>query len=339
MPKQLIALTLCVTFFCACASFPKTPAYPKDDPSFVEARELDFPGLPNDQPVPLVLYPGDVLRIETVSTTTEVREGIVVDATGKIHVALAGDIDVAGLGISEAEAKIQRALLPFDKAVHVNLQLTSPAGQRVTVIGAVTTQGRIPLVPGARLADVIAAAGGPSMSTVAGEPVMVADIRSGVLMRNSKRVPISMSKALKGDPLHNVFIHPGDHIYIPPARGGTISVLGMTGSGGTVFPYRNGLRLTEALSLAGGITPAGDRADIRVIRGPLTEPRIYQTDLKQIVNGDSHDVALHPGDVIYVTDHPLEDFSEVMIAIGPIVSISLAAATLALAIQTAENRD
>jgi protein involved in polysaccharide export with SLBB domain len=159
-----------------------------------------------------------------------------------------------------------------------------------------------------------------------------------VLMRNDKRVPISISKALRGDPLHNVFIHPGDHIYIPPARGGTISVLGMTGSGGTVFPYRNGLRLTEALSLAAGITPGGDRTDIRVIRGPLTEPRIYQTDLKEIVNGDSHDVALHPGDVIYVTDHPLEDFSEVMAAIGPIVSISLAAATLALAIQ-AQNRD
>jgi polysaccharide export outer membrane protein len=138
---------------------------------------------------------------------------------------------------------------------------------------------------------------------------------------------------LRGDPLHNVFIHPGDHIYIPPARGGTISVLGMTGSGGTVFPYRNGLRLTEALSLAGGITPGGDRTDIRVIRGPLTQPRIYQTDLKEIVNGDSHDVALHPGDVVYVTDHPLEDFSEVMAAIGPIVSISLAVATLALALQ------
>ncbi len=336
MTRQLIAITLSVTFLSACASFPKTPPFPKDDPSFVEARELEFPGLPNDQPVPLVLYPGDVVRIETVSTTTEVRDGIVVDATGRIHVALAGDISVAGLGISEAEAKIQKALQPFDSAVHVNLQLTEPAGQRVTVIGAVTTQGRIPLVPGARLADVIAAAGGPSTSEVAGEPVMVADIRSGVLMRKNKRVPISMSKALRGDPLHNVFVHPGDHIYIPPARGGTISVLGMTGSGGTVFPYRNGLRLTEALSLAEGITPGGDRTDIRVIRGPLTQPRIYQTDLKKIVNGESHDVALHPGDVIYVTDHPLEDFSEVMEALGPIITFSVALATLALAIESHE---
>lgn len=336
MLKRLIISVTCLAFINACTGFPKTPAYPKDDPTFVAARELDFPGLPNDEAVPLVLRPGDILRIETVSTSTETREGNVVDATGSIHVALAGDIQVAGLGISAAEVKIQKALQPFDSAVHVNLQLTDPAGQRVTVMGAVPDQGRIPLVPGARVADVIASAGGPMMSDVSGEPVMVADLGSAVLIRKDRRVPISLEKAIQGDPLHNVYVHPGDHIYIPPARGGTISVLGMTGSGGTVFPYRAGIRLTEALSLAGGITPGGDRTDIRVLRGPLTKPLVYQTNFKQIVNGKSHDVALYRGDVIYVTDHPLEDFQEIMTAIAPIVTLSLAVATFALAVQTQE---
>ncbi len=337
MIRELIALGTCIALLGACSSFPKAPAYPKDDPAFAKAVKRHVAGLPNDRPVRLVLHPGDIVRIETVSTVTEVREGIVVDGTGRVHVALAGDIEVAGLGLSEAEAKVQKALRPFDTAVHVNLQLTNPAGQRVTVIGAVPTPGRVQLAPGTRVADVIASVGGPLTAEVGGQPTVVADLDAAVLTRNGKPVPISIAEALKGDTLHNVYLRPGDHIHIPALRGGTVSVLGQVGAGGTVFPYRTGIRLTEVLAMAGGVTTGADKTDIRVIRGPLTEPLVYEASLRDIVDGESHDVSLHPGDVVFVTDHAIEDFSEVTAALAPIVSLTLAAATFALAVHAANT--
>ena len=90
---------------------------------------------------------------------------------------------------------------------------------------------------------------------------------------------------------------------MPPALGSNISVLGQVGTP-QVFPHRAGLRLTQALALAGGVTVGADKGDIRVIRGKLDAPRVYTASLSDMVDGDTHDVLLAPGDIIFVTDHP-----------------------------------
>jgi polysaccharide biosynthesis/export protein len=329
MCKRLIKWVVVMQLGVACSSFPKVPAYPEEDPGFAEPRRVTRPGLKDDPPLPLTLLPGDVIRLETVSTTSEVREGIVVDATGCVHVPLAGDIEVKGLGLTIAETEIQKALQRFDRAVHVNLQLTQAAGHRVTVVGAVRTPGRVDLVPGVRLADVIASAGGPLTADVGGQTVVVADLDGGVLMRDGKRVPINLVKALEGKPMHNIYAHPGDHIYLPSVRGGTVSVLGQVGHP-VIFPYRKDIRLTEALTLGGGITVGGDKTDIRIVRGPLSAPQVYQASLRDIVDGKIHDAALYPGDIVYVTDHAWEDISEVVGPFTGLVGLGISAATLAI---------
>ena len=77
---------------------------------------------------------------------------------------------ILGLGLSEAEAKLEQELRRYDKFMEVTIQVSDPKGQRATVLGAVVTQGPIQLVPGSRIADVIAAAGGPLVSQVEGSP-------------------------------------------------------------------------------------------------------------------------------------------------------------------------
>jgi protein involved in polysaccharide export with SLBB domain len=145
--------------------------------------------------------------------------------------------------------------------------------------------------------------------------------------RDGKALPVSVAKALEGDPLHNVYVHPGDHIYVPPALGSNISVLGQVG-GPAVFPFQAGLRLTQALAMAGGVTVGADKGDIRVIRGTLEKPRVYQASLRAVVDGDSHDVALQPGDIIFVTDDPIEDIGEVIGLISPPLTLGISTAAL-----------
>jgi polysaccharide export outer membrane protein len=256
--------------------------------------------------------------------------GVLVDATGRVHLPMAGDVEVGGRGLSEAESRVQTALRKFDRFVQVTIQLTDAKGQRVTVLGAVAAQGSIQLVPGSRIADVIASVGGPLTSAAVGEaPVPLADLNGAVVTRAGRPLPISLAKALQGDPLHNVYVHPGDHIYVPPTLGTSVSVLGQVG-GPRVFPHRAGLRLTQALALAGGVTVGADKSDIRVIRGTLEAPRVYRASLRDVVDGKSHDVLLRPGDIIFVTDHAIEDISEVIGLIAPVLSLGMSSTILAV---------
>lgn len=316
-----------------CSSFPKAPTYPRKSGVFSSAQEVKRPGIPNDQPIPMLLAPGDVLTIDLEADVPKTLTGVLVDGAGRVHLPMAGDIEVAGRGLTDAEGKIQAALRKFDRYVEVSIQVTLAAGQRATVFGAVGKQGIVQLDPGARVMDVIALAGGPSMGGgVTGAPAWLADLEGAVITRNGKPLPISVAKALEGDPLHNVFVHPGDHLYLPPLLGGNVVMLGQVGGPG-VIPFRAGLRLTEALALSGGVTAGADKGDIRVIRGTLAKPRVYRASLSDFVAGRTHDVQLQAADIIFVTDHAIEDFGEVMSVVSSTLSLGFSTTALALAVK------
>jgi polysaccharide export outer membrane protein len=96
--------------------------------------------------------------------------------------------------------------------------------------------------------------------------------------------------------------------------------------------YYEGMRLTEALSLAGGFdTARGDRKDIRIIRGPLREPRVYTANLKALTSGKATDVVLAPGDIIYVTKSWYASTADVLNALSPIIALSQSVATFSIA--------
>jgi len=49
-----------------------------------------------------------------------------------------------------------------------------------------------------------------------------------------------------------------------------------------------------------------------------------------VFNGSSYDVLLQPGDIIFVTDHPIEDVGEVVSLIAPILSLGLTGSLFAV---------
>jgi len=316
--------------------FPTAPAYPRKEDGFSGPRPVPRPGLPGDTALPLKLQPGDVLTVDLASEPPRQLAGVVLDGTGHVHVPLAGDVAIGGLGLTEAEKTLEAALKQFDKFVQVTITLTDPRGQRATVLGAVANQGTVPLIPGARITDVIASVGGPLTSSEDGVPILLADLNGAVLIRGGHTQPISVARALEGDPLHNVFMRPGDHVYVPPALGRSVTVLGQVG-GARVFPHQAGLRLSQALAMSGGVTVGADKGDIRVIRGSLEAPRVYQASLADFVDGEVHDVQLQPGDIIFVTDHPIEDVSEVLGVISPALSLGFSSLALAVSVQGADN--
>jgi polysaccharide export outer membrane protein len=330
--KSPIGLLLGLLLTSACAGLPKAPRHPMDDRSFAAPILAKRVGIPDDRPPALVLLPGDRVNVELISSTTQNLPNLLIEAAGTVHVPLAGDVEVKGLGLVAAEAKLKAALQRYDSLIQVTLTVAALDGHKVTVVGAVKNPGVIALHPAARLADVILLAGGTIVNLVNGQMVSGSNLRDARLIREGEQLPIDFEKAMAGDVMHNVYLRGGDQIYIPSERGLTISVMGQTN--GTVVQWWPGVRLTEVLAMSGGVHVGGDKSDIRIVRGPIDSTRVYETSIREIVDGDSHDVELYPGDVVWVTDHWVEDFGEFTNLLAPLVSIGFSAAALVIALKS-----
>ncbi|MFZ1862639.1 MAG: SLBB domain-containing protein [Polyangiales bacterium] len=310
---------------------PQAPTTLRDDTLFPAPERVVPGGMDSDPPEALQLLPGDVVELTTVSATKQVYKGLIVDALGQLHVPLAGDIEVGGMNLSAAEKAIEQGLRRYDKFVRANLIISKPTGHSAAVVGAVTKPGRVEVVPGMRLADLLAEAGGPARGQSQMVPTLLGNLDLARLMRNGETLPVSIQLAREGNPRHNIRIRAGDQLYVPPVTDQLIMVLGEVKQPQPVA-FRDGLRLSEVLARAGGVnTSRGDRKDIRIVRGSLTEPRVYTTNLKALSAGDSTDIELAPGDIVYVSRAWYASTADVLNAISPLLSLANAFAILAVA--------
>jgi len=325
------ALFLCLAVSaCAANRYPGAPTLPSDDPAFAAPEPVVMVGVESDPPQPLRLMPGDVVELTTVSAQTTPYPGLIVDALGQLHVPLAGDVLVGGKTLTEAEQAIERGLRRYDRFARANLIITDASGHVASVLGAVATPGRVRVAPGMRLADLLAEAGGPATAASGNAQTLLGNLDLARLVRDGETVPVSVTAAVKGDPKHNIRIRAGDQLYVPPGTDMLIMVIGEVDAPQPIA-YRQGMRLTEALARTGGISDRGDRNDVRIVRGPLREPRMYTASIKDLVNGKATDVVLAPGDIVYVTKAWYASTGDVLNALSPLISLANSAAIIAVA--------
>jgi len=274
------------------------------------------------------IYPGDIISLVMISADREEQPNLRVDERGVVHIPLAGDVEVAGVTLLEAEQRLESALRQYDRTIRVSILLTEARGQMATIVGAVNEPGRVEVSGGMRLADLVAHAGGPVGSDESETAFSGGDLGTARLVRNGQALPVSVNLALTGDLRHNIRIRPGDVLHVPLALQQLVTVIGQVESP-SVMMYRPGVRITQAIAVAGGITRDGDQGDIRVIRGDAEHPRIYQAGISDIVDGRSPDVVLAPGDIVYVSSAGHADMRDVMNSIANILSLGTTGAIIA----------
>lgn len=176
-----------------------------------------------------------------------------IDSKGMISVPFAGLIKAAGRRPSQVEAAIVNALKSRAVDPQAIVSLVNQNSSLVSVVGEVnataTAAARVPAVPaGERILDYIARAGGVKDQ---GQNTWV------VLERGGVRASVPFG-ALISDPANNIWVWPGDTIYLYQEPQ-TFLAFGASGQQGQ-FPFNQWrLSLAEAVAIAGGLldTQAG----------------------------------------------------------------------------------
>lgn len=320
-------LLVCTAISCR-SPLPAAPTFPEDTDGNGALTVEEPAGMAEDMPPKQVLLPGDLLQLRILSAEPYEPAEIWVDTEGRLHIPFGDDVSVLGLELTAAEARIQEAVRKFDRYARVTLAIRSFAGHRVIVSGAVDKPGVYEVKPGARIADIVASAGGTRVLGAGIDFVEASDIDAARIVRDGKTLPVSVKRALFGEIGHNVYARPGDVIFIPWMTGRQIAVLGDVRSARNV-PFHGGLRLTEALAAAGGPSRTADTADVRIIRGPLSRPKVYRANLADLMNGETTDVVLAAGDVIFVSEHWFATATDVINRLTPILATGALYATFA----------
>ncbi|HEY8117848.1 MAG TPA: SLBB domain-containing protein [Methylophilaceae bacterium] len=248
------------------------------------------------------LTAGDSIKI-TVFQNPDLTLETRISESGSITYPLIGSVQIGGLSTSDAEQLIAQRLKSgnFVKKPQVNISLTEVRGSQVAVLGMVNKPGRFPLeLANNRLSDLIAMAGG--VTTVAGSGnAIITGVREGKTFRTQVDIAaLFLSDGVQQD----IAIRSGDVIYVIP--GNQVSVLGQVNHAGR-YPLENlNMRLSEVLTMAGGVTPDG--ADTVVLSGTRNGQAIHkEVDIPGLfLKGKvDNDLLIAPGDEIYVHRAPM----------------------------------
>ena len=176
-----------------------------------------------------------------------------------------------------------------------------PPARPAVVLGAVNSPGPYPVRPGMRLLDLVAAAGGWSRRA---DPSGARLIRSEARGSSSQTLSVDLEQ-LMANPLSaaNVSVRPGDVLFVPEAR--ELVVLGAVRSPGA-HPFSPGMRLLDALALAGGPDPERAGAVTVIRRSTAAQGgEVARFEIQRLLRADpSANPPMLAGDVVLVEEAP-----------------------------------
>ncbi len=221
-----------------------------------------------------------------------------VDQQGDIALPILGTINVAGETVSEAREQIHDRLLKDQilKDPQVNLTVLEYTAPEVTIIGEVSSPGKYPLLAPRKLVDVLALAGGTTLS--AGNQVQ---ITRGSDAEESEPVLLHYSRSTNPKAVETAIVHPGDTVLVK--RAGIVYVLGAVNRpGGFVMQEEGSLNVLQAISLAYGTAMTASKGTMHLLRRGADGAVIdIPVPYGKISSGKSPDVELHATDVLYVS--------------------------------------
>ncbi|MFC2161162.1 polysaccharide biosynthesis/export family protein [Acidobacteriota bacterium] len=244
--------------------------------------------------------PQDMIEI-SVFGHPELSRSVRVSEEGKIPFPYIGEIDINGLTRLEIEKKLKIAI---DKMLLQDAQvivfIKEFHSQKVSLLGAVESQGQYELSGPETLLSLISKAGGITES--AGENIIV--IRQ-LPDKTTRSLKISINNLIvDGDPELDIPLQANDIINVPKDElvkiyfAGEVKVTGVLDVKKSKIPT-----LLQAIIQQGGFTPKAARKNVMIKRiGPDEKEEILTFNVLAILRGRKKDVPLRENDTIYVPE-------------------------------------
>jgi polysaccharide biosynthesis/export protein len=309
IPDVIRALLLtAVLLLAGCASYSDLPAGTRlevvEDSPVVVREEVSVPSLEAEQiPSPeYLLGPGDILYVNVngrpemgspVMSSSGNILGSRIDGAGKINLPLVGSVTAAGMTVGGLQDKLQELYSRYLNDPWVVVEVAEFRSQPVYLLGQFRTGGTYYLDRPMTLLQGLALGGGLTDA---------ANLKSARLVRNGKTQPLDIRELIEqGGIRQNVWLQPGDTIYVPDDRNQNVFVFGAVSKPGPV-PMPNGnLTLPQALAAAGAGEVRGRLEQVRIIRSlSATRGELMVVDVTRIMEGDTLPFLLAEGDIVYL---------------------------------------
>lgn len=253
---------------------------------------------------------GDIVTIE-LAQTPDTTATTMVMPDGKIYYDIAPGVPAVGKSVPELEEALAVALKDYYQDPVVNIFPVKVNSRTYSIMGQVLTPGVYELTYPTTVLDSVSAAGGIRSSEVASRTENLADLGRATVIRNGRFLPVDFQGLIeRGDMSQNVYLRPGDYVYLPAKGTEKVYVLGNAIRPRAV-PYSSDLTFVKAIASAGGPAISTFRSGILVIRGATTPtPEVLPVDLGSVLRGGTTDFYLQPGDVIWMPKAPWQKLTE-----------------------------
>ncbi|MDI6757077.1 MAG: SLBB domain-containing protein [Endomicrobiia bacterium] len=276
---------------------PVVPAPAASAPSVALSSPPSSPTTPSDvraaARASYKIEPGDVLYV-TVSPADEITREVTVNPGGEISLPLAGVIRAAGLTPGRLAEDIKRALSKYITNPDVSVTVRQYARRTIFITGELKNTGGYVYKENMRLLELISQAGG---FTDRADRKNVKILRGEGSGRKTFRVDVE-ELARSGDFSKDFELEPGDIVEVAVGFK-KISVLGDVRNPGN-YDYREGLKVVEAVSIAGGFLDTARIKEVSVLRKQGADTKSFTVDLEAILKGGKSDFVLSPEDTIYI---------------------------------------
>lgn len=298
------------------------PAYgARQEPAIVDIEPVSIPGENSSAQDPVYrIGSGDKLDINVYGEEGLDDLVVAVDGNGYIQVPYLERMLVAGKTVAEIQTELKAGFSNQFRKPWVVVQVAEHKSRPVYLLGQFNSPGVVYLEGPTNLMQVM------SMGQGLGDTAHLSGAR---LWRAGEIAAVDLHALLiDGRAEHNVFLEPGDTVFVPSKADRKAYVLGAVTRAGAV-PFSNEpMTLLKALSQVGGpVKSAAMLSQVRVIRvHSALEGQLILVNAKDILAGRAPDLELKPDDIVYVPDSWLENWNQVVRAITP--TLQLAGGTL-----------
>lgn len=241
-----------------------------------------------------VIGAADVIAI-SVLDNKDLDTVVSVTPGGKIAVPLIGDVQAAGLTVSELTDRLTQDLEKKVKSPQVTVTLREVNSYRIYFLGRIGKPGILTSKSEVTLLQALSMAGGLQEG---------ADLSLAYVARGKDRVPVDFVKLLRnGDLSQNITLEPEDTVVIPDNPQNVVYVTGEVKQPGMLpFVKERDWTALKAVVAVGGFTQFAAGSKAYVIRegaSGRTSIPIDFTDLMRRAE-PGKDVPLIPGDILVV---------------------------------------